>query len=187
MTFSSAPHMAWRATSLLPSPRFGPTSRHSASTTGPESGLSAREPPAQAGANLRDRGGVRCVGLRRSRVLEVTAFTQTTSDAILEREVAPSAGFSDVQVINVAEIRNKGFEISTTVRPIERSGLSWDLTFLLGHQMNKIIDLGGINAGRRHQEGFSVGAEHDRMPIWSDIDPVTGVSSNPLCFVGKGA
>ena len=118
--------------------------------------------------------------------LEVTAFTQTTSDAILEREVAPSAGFSDVQVINVAEIRNKGFEISTTVRPIERSGLSWDLTFLLGHQINKIIDLGGINAGRRHQEGFSVGAEHDRMPIWSDIDPVTGVSSNPLCFVGEG-
>ena len=118
--------------------------------------------------------------------LEVTAFTQTTSDAILEREVAPSAGFSDVQVINVAEIRNKGFEISTTVRPIERSGLSWDLTFLLGHQINKIIDLAGINAGRRHQEGFSVGAEHDRMPIWSDIDPVTGVSSNPSCFVGEG-
>ena len=131
-------------------------------------------------------GGFDAVAFGGRLSLEVTAFTQTTSDAILERDVAPSAGFSAEQVINVAEIRNRGFEVSTTVRPVERSGLSWDLTFLLGHQVNEIIDLGGINAGRRHQEGFAVGSEFDRIPIWADIDPVTGVASNPLCFVGEG-
>lgn len=118
--------------------------------------------------------------------LEVTGFRQRTTDAILDREVPPSLGFTASQTVNIGEIANRGFEVSTTVRPVVRQGLAWELGLLVAHQMNEIIDLGGVDAGSRHQEGYPIGGFWERVPVWADIQPGTLKVSNPLCWVAKG-
>ena len=124
--------------------------------------------------------------------LEFTGYKQTTTDALLERDVAPSTGFSGQQWVNLGQVDNQGFDFSTTVVPLLRSGLSWDVTLNLSHTTNKIIDMGDIDfisrgRGNAHAEGYPVGGTWAHNVVSADWDPVTQRAINILCATENGS
>ena len=124
--------------------------------------------------------------------LEFTGYRQTTTDALLEKDVAPSTGFSGQQWVNIGQVDNQGFDFSTTVVPLVRSGLSWDITLNLSHAKNKIIDMGDIDfisrgRGNAHAEGYPVGGMWAHNVVSADWDPVTERAVNILCATENGS
>jgi TonB-linked SusC/RagA family outer membrane protein len=62
--------------------------------------------------------------------IEVTHYTKSTTDALIEREIAPSLSGLNTQFVNIGNIRNSGLELTYNQRVIdnEKLGLSWMLT-----------------------------------------------------------
>ena len=104
---------------------------------------------------------------------EFTFYTKRTRDALVQRNVAPSIGASDVQFFNLGEVRNRGVEMSINTRVIDTRTLAWDLTLSGSVNDNKLIELGeGVEpiifgfGLQRHAEGYPLGG------YWAR--PITG-------------
>jgi TonB-dependent starch-binding outer membrane protein SusC len=123
-------------------------------------------------------------GLLDERVsLTVTCYHQTTRDALLNRPVSPSLGFSANQLVNVGEIRNDGVETSLSATVAETDRLRWAVDLGYAYNRNEVVDMGGVapftidRFGSRVVEGYplggkwqlvSVGTAENGMPIRSD-------------------
>jgi TonB-dependent SusC/RagA subfamily outer membrane receptor len=76
--------------------------------------------------------------------VEATYFSQRTNDAILRRQLPPSAGFLEPQIVNIGELRSRGLETSVDVRAVESPAfrLSFNGAFSVIDQ--EVADLGGV-------------------------------------------
>ncbi|HJU89982.1 MAG TPA: TonB-dependent receptor [Gemmatimonadaceae bacterium] len=135
--------------------------------------------------------------------LEFTYYHKRTHDAILDRDVAPSVGFSghagggagalQTQFINAGEIKNTGIEMLLRGTPIRRDKLGLDLTLSLASNDNELVDLGipGLTflpapgTFLRHVEGHPVGAFWERRIVSADLD-ANGNAINIMCDDGDG-
>lgn len=83
-------------------------------------------------------------GILEERVaVDFTYFDRTTSDAIIARPVAPSAGFPNDRFENLAELSNQGFEASVDGRVLENENVSWSLRLQWSVTDPVVTDLGG--------------------------------------------
>jgi TonB-linked SusC/RagA family outer membrane protein len=73
---------------------------------------------------------------------EFTWYRKRTSDAILNRQIAPSLGVPGNQPFNAGLIRNSGIELLLRGRPIVRDPFEWDVTFSYATNKNTVEDLG---------------------------------------------
>ena len=103
-------------------------------------------------------------GLFRDRVsLELTYYTKTTKDALIERPVAGSIGALRTQFVNLSRIRNRGFEAAITARIIDGTRTAWDLTLSGSTTKNKILELGEgvspifVGFYQQHRAGYPAG------------------------------
>ncbi len=115
-------------------------------------------------------------GLFGSRViLEATFFYKQTRDALIEREIVPSAGTTSSQFFNLGKVSNKGIELRLDTRIIDNPNFAWDLTLTGSLTDNNLDELGEgiepITLGfiQRHVEGYPLGGIWDR-PILSFSD-----------------
>ena len=122
--------------------------------------------------------------------LEVTYFSQTTSDAIVAVPVAPSLGFPDVQFRNIGEVTNKGYELSLNANVVRMDNFSLDLGATYSKNENEVVDLGGQPPivqdpaqGQFHVEGFPIASVFFRRVVSSDV--VDGVATNIMCEGGE--
>jgi len=99
--------------------------------------------------------------------LEFTYYDQTTSDAIVQRALAPSRGFPGQQFTNIGEIVNQGIELSLDATAFQMEDLIWDWRVNFTTNDNEITELespivfdfgNSSTNGQRHQEGRSFGA-----------------------------
>ncbi|TVP49094.1 MAG: SusC/RagA family TonB-linked outer membrane protein [Gemmatimonadales bacterium] len=93
--------------------------------------------------------------------VEVTRYQRATRDAIINRALPPSTGFTGSQVVNLGQIDAWGNELGVVARLIEGSRFSWELDTQFATMENRIEslgDLGVIFAGTQsqHREGYSV-------------------------------
>jgi TonB-linked SusC/RagA family outer membrane protein len=92
--------------------------------------------------------------------VEFTYYNSHTHDAILQRSVSPSTGFTGQQFVNAGEIVNSGIELTVRATPVQLGALNWDLVLNIGTNHNEVVDLGGepfIASGRtRNAVGYSV-------------------------------
>lgn len=107
--------------------------------------------------------------------LELTYYDQTTKDAIVGRNVAPSGGFTDQQFVNIGQINNKGFEVGLNARVIESSAFDWDVNFNASTNTNVIEELGlegflQLGWTTRHQEGYPVGSMFAPKVIFAEYE-----------------
>ncbi|MBL8989797.1 MAG: SusC/RagA family TonB-linked outer membrane protein [Gemmatimonadetes bacterium] len=124
----------------------------------------------------------------------ITAFTKTTKDAILLQNLAPSLGFAGTQFVNVGAVRNRGVEIETYGRPIERNNFALDLRFSLSYIKNKVTDLGTDASGNPIKSlgngqatvGDPINARYNRRVVKADYDATAGRAINVLCDDGVG-
>ena len=95
--------------------------------------------------------------------LDFTYYDQTTTNAIVSRNVAPSGGFTAQKDVNIGQINNKGIEASLNARIWESNAFDWDLLVNASTNTNVIEDLGlegflQLGWTTRHQEGYPVGS-----------------------------
>jgi TonB-dependent SusC/RagA subfamily outer membrane receptor len=124
--------------------------------------------------------------------LELTWYDKRTRDAILERSVAPSAGYSGLQFFNAGEIRNWGVEALLRGRVLDRERLRWDVGVSLATNDNEVVDLGlgdatMVTAGTylRHQEGYPVGGWWEQRVLGAEFN-ASGQVVNVTCDDGSG-
>jgi TonB-linked SusC/RagA family outer membrane protein len=72
-----------------------------------------------------------------------TAYTNKTTDVILQTQVAPSSGFTNT-IANAGVIQNKGLELSLGVTWLRLSnGFTWSSNAIWSAYRNKVVDLAG--------------------------------------------
>lgn len=76
--------------------------------------------------------------------LSLGYYNANTKDALFYVPPTPSSGFSSSQLYNVGEIENKGWEINTTIIPIQTENVSLALNFSINTLDNLVVDSGGI-------------------------------------------
>lgn len=75
--------------------------------------------------------------------VDFTYFDRTTTDAIIARPVAPSAGFPNSRFENLAELGNSGFETSIDGQVLNSEDVAWNLRFQWSVTDPVVEDLGG--------------------------------------------
>lgn len=71
--------------------------------------------------------------------LDLTYYSQRTTDDILRATISRASGFGTTDV-NVGELTNKGVEILLTGTPV-RSAIMWDISLNLAKNVNKVVSL----------------------------------------------
>lgn len=72
----------------------------------------------------------------------VDYFRSRTSDMLAETPIPVSSGITAMPRTNIADMENKGWELTATYRNPGEKGFVWDVTVNLSHSTNKIIRLG---------------------------------------------
>ena len=123
--------------------------------------------------------------------IEFTYYRKKTNNEILQREIAPSIGFSGSQYFNAGSVLNQGLELLVRGRPYDRGPVSVDLTFNVATNSNEIVSLlpgqTSVSAGTflQHRVGYAVGSWFARRVVSADFDAV-GNPINVLCDNGAG-
>ncbi|MEN9570691.1 MAG: hypothetical protein RL172_1922 [Bacteroidota bacterium] len=73
--------------------------------------------------------------------LTVNVYNKKVKDLLINRQVAPTSGFSSFQS-NVGKLENKGFELVLTGTPVLNKNFSWNITGVFNHNRNKVINTG---------------------------------------------
>ncbi|MGQ0815530.1 MAG: SusC/RagA family TonB-linked outer membrane protein [Gemmatimonadota bacterium] len=134
-------------------------------------------------ALLNDRVGV-----------DFTYYHKVTSDAILDKDIAPSTGYSGRQFINAGEIKNQGVEALVRGTALSRRNISVDLTASIATNSNKVVSLGlpgtsfiSLGGFTQHTEGFPVGSWFGRKLVEAKFDAANKlIASSIMCDDGKG-
>src|SRR5690349_19761688 len=71
----------------------------------------------------------------------ITWYNKNSSDVILTEPLAPSTGFF-AQAANAATIRNRGWEVSLNLRPIQKADFGWDLGLQWARNRNLVLSVG---------------------------------------------
>lgn len=71
--------------------------------------------------------------------VELTYYSQKTTDDILDATISQSSGFNTTS-INVGELTNKGFEILLNGTPVH-GPVTWDISLNLAKNSNKVVSL----------------------------------------------
>jgi TonB-linked SusC/RagA family outer membrane protein len=84
---------------------------------------------------------------RRAR-FEFTWYKKNTTDALVNQNIATSAGLSANSVLkNLGEVQNVGFEAVLNLQVLDMEAVGLDLTLAGSHNENKVITLGKDDAG----------------------------------------
>lgn len=112
--------------------------------------------------------------------LEVAYYDKATTDALVQRRLAPSLGSSTTQWVNLGKVTNSGFEALLNARVLSLGYLDWDATFSFSTNDNELVDLGegiepiiyGIGSdSQRHANGLPLAHYYGtKLLSWSDAD-----------------
>jgi TonB-linked SusC/RagA family outer membrane protein len=101
--------------------------------------------------------------------LEYTHYRKALSDAILNKTVSPSTGFSGSQLVNVGLINVCGHEVSANVRVLDGARFAWDLETQLATNKSEIKDMGGVISDI-NREGYPIASYFSRKVLDAEID-----------------
>lgn len=73
--------------------------------------------------------------------ISADAYSNSTKDLLLEVPIPTTSGYS-FQLRNAGETTNKGFELQISATPIQTKNFSWNTSFNLSHNKNKIVSIG---------------------------------------------
>lgn len=130
--------------------------------------------------------------------VDFTFYRKRTKDALINAVIAPSAGTGVTQVRqNLGQIQNKGFELLTNIKLLDRNAFAWDLAISGSTNSNRLISLGEtppqINVSTRVVEDYPLFGWWAR-PItgWEDKngDKILTYNADPALnevFVGDSA
>jgi TonB-dependent starch-binding outer membrane protein SusC len=78
--------------------------------------------------------------------LELTYFNKTSKDLVLNRPLAPSAGFTSGSVLqNIGELVNRGIEVAAVAQLVQRPNFAWEQRVAMNTLHNEVTDLGEVS------------------------------------------
>jgi TonB-linked SusC/RagA family outer membrane protein len=81
------------------------------------------------------------LGLLKDRVtLNATVYQKSTTDQILPVSISAATGFTSA-IVNSGEVRNRGVELTATVKPIETPSFRWSMVANWSKNTNKVLSL----------------------------------------------
>ena len=115
--------------------------------------------------------------------IDFTKYDQTTRDALIGVQEAPSFGTEEATLRNLGETTNKGYEAILNVSPVRSDFLDWNVNFSYSSNESEITDLGPLqNAGGNLQLGFPIGVEYD--PVVMNPTAVGQAEDTELAVLG---
>lgn len=99
--------------------------------------------------------------------LQLTYYDKRSTDALVDRLLAPSLGSSEEQTVNLGSVSNTGWEAQLDAHIIDLPRARWDATVSLAMNRNRLLELGegiqpivfGIGGdSQHHEEGYPLGA-----------------------------
>ena len=126
--------------------------------------------------------------------LEVTYYNKKTTQAIINRPIAPSIGFSGTQPVNAGAIRNAGWEFALRANAYRGENVDWDLGVNYATNDNKVLDLGtkdvaffDVGSFTRHVPGYAAFGFWERRVVSAQLDATgNAIKSSVMCDDGKG-
>jgi len=81
------------------------------------------------------------LGLFDNRIaLNATVYQKSTTDQILPVSIPTETGYTQ-HIVNSGEVRNRGIELATTIRPIDRPDFRWEVVANWSKNTNKVLSL----------------------------------------------
>jgi TonB-linked SusC/RagA family outer membrane protein len=80
--------------------------------------------------------------------LELTYYSKSTKDALIQRILPPSAGVASARFENLGRVKNAGLEALINAQLAENNRFGWDVTFAASTNANKLVDLGTDPTGK---------------------------------------
>jgi TonB-linked SusC/RagA family outer membrane protein len=87
--------------------------------------------------------------------LSATGYNKRGSDIILSAPINASSTGSNQQILNAAEISNKGLELTLNLHPLQRPDAAWDIGVQYGRNKGKVLSLNGADFINYNLEGFT--------------------------------
>lgn len=87
----------------------------------------------------------------------VEYYTRTTKDLLMDYPISMTTGFGSY-LLNIGEVKNEGLEIEVTSKNFQTKDFTWNTTFNISHNKNKIVKLDGtqteiVSGAQIHQVG----------------------------------
>lgn len=73
--------------------------------------------------------------------LQFTWYRKEVKDLLIDRQVAPTTGFS-TKLDNFGSLRNRGIEVMLTGTPVRKQNVRWDVTAIFNRNRNKATKIG---------------------------------------------
>ncbi len=106
--------------------------------------------------------------------LTVEYYTKDSSDVLLLGDTPLTSGL-DPSVVNIANVKNEGFEVLLSYRDVYKNGFSWNASVNVGFNENEVTGLG--NKGQAIGGGFTA-------PLFADNITLTAVGEPISSFYG---
>ena len=84
-----------------------------------------------------------------------TGYNKRGSDIILSAPINASSTGSNQQILNAAEITNKGLELTLNLHPLQRPDAAWDIGVQFGKNKGNVVSLNGAQFINYTLEGFT--------------------------------
>ncbi|MFT4203485.1 MAG: SusC/RagA family TonB-linked outer membrane protein [Chitinophagaceae bacterium] len=135
----------------------------------------------------------------------VDYYNRATSNLLIYVPLSYTTGYSSGKLMNVGAMRNRGIEFAINGTPIKTNDFSWNISFNIAHNTNKVTKLyegSPISNGRfRITEGHNIQEyylrkwagvdETDGDPLWytdgTDTATTSDISSVSYAMTGKTA
>jgi TonB-dependent SusC/RagA subfamily outer membrane receptor len=121
-----------------------------------------------------------------------TRYQRAVKDAIVNRPLAPSSGFTGSQIVNIGLLNAWGNELSVNTRILSGQRFGWTVGTQFSTMRNEIKDLGGLSSisnGTQsyHREGYSIADLFMRRIVSAKLDAAgTVIPAETLCDSGTG-
>ncbi len=128
-----------------------------------------------------------------------TRYQRAVKDAIVNRPLPPSSGFTGSQIVNIGQVSAWGNELAVNGRVIDGDRFAWDVGTQYSTMDNEIEDLGlgaevpldqrflTVGTQARNQEGYSIGDLFMRRILSTELNANGAViQSATLCDGGTG-
>jgi len=87
--------------------------------------------------------------------MSATAYNKRGSDIILSAPINAAANGATLQVLNAAEIKNQGVELTLNLHPIQLANAGWDIGVQYGRNKGRVLSLNGADFINYNLEGFT--------------------------------
>jgi len=115
-------------------------------------------------------------------------YNRTTKDLLVNRSLPTVTGFNSI-LVNLGEVQNKGFEFSVNTVNMQKTNFSWNSTFAIWTNKNKIVHLYGATPDYDPTTGKQTGSSEkdDINNGWYIGHSITAIYDYPIQGVWQTA